>query len=438
VHEEVHAALRVALPTAFRLLLPILAQNSEPHVRIERRGTGWFSGYVPKPNFLAIVAVGQEELTKLGSPCLEAIKRHHPQYLGLVGSASTGRRLLFQDPASLLRGLVYRHAFHNGTDELNNEQVEKIIRDFESFIDDPCLSFRYIVELQKFNMDADGLSLPEGLTIRRLSDDEVSELHGGPYWSSGTSESLFYISGYAVVAEIVERKIFGGDPVESTEFAKLTTKLDRVLLAFRTFKSGQTGLNAIQVLGSEIGGRSSFGRIGDLPIPRFGPDYHLNATEIQQFLEHAAHIFSELDPALELACSRLSDAEARNRPQDRLLDAVIGLEAILLVSVGTDDRRGELSNRFSLNFSTLFDGAEERFRQYLIARDMYRHRSIIAHGGSIEGTNLRVGDERVSLDEAAYRACAMLRLVIKRFLPQETSPDFRIERWWEKQLFGLG
>jgi len=323
---------------------------------------------------------------------------------------------------------------------VNDEQIDALIHELEAFIDDPCVCLKCVVELQNFSMEAESISLANALSIRRLSDDEVSELHGGPYWSAARpSVSLHEISGFAVVAQITEPKRFGDSSmVQSSEFAKLTTSLDQVLLALRTFKSGQTGLSVIQIIPPDfLGFRSSLSRIGDLPVPPFGAGFQLSASEVEHFREHAARLFSPLDPAIELACSRLSDAEARNRYQDRLLDAVIGLEAVLLVSVGTDDRRGELTNRFALNFSTLHDGAKERFRQYLIARDMFGHRSTIAHGGDIKGDNLKLGDEKVTLIDAANRACGMLRFVIRRFLPEGASPTFRRERWWERKLFGL-
>jgi hypothetical protein len=439
MQEEIHAAFRGALPRAFELLLPLLAQRVEPYIRIERMENGWQTRQVQRPSFLGIAQDHQEELAQLGSSCIDAIRRHRPEYLGQVGSASSGRMPIFHDPAHLLRALVYRHAIQQGTAPVNPEQVHQLIRAVELFIDDPHIHFRCIVELLHFQMEAEFIALPNGLSIRRLSDDEVSEMHGGDYWNIvNPFLPRDTVCGYAVTAQFSEPKLFNDSPPSpSSEYADLISNLDQVLIALRTFKAGETGFSTVRMIGPEFfGPRASFGRTGDLPVPMFG-NYRLDSSEIDRFRQHASYVFAKLDSALELACSRLSDAETRNRPQDRLLDAVIGLEAVLLAVIGPDDRRGELVYRFAMNYSTFFNGAEERFRQSLIARDLYAHRSKIAHGGTVKGENLKLGEERVSLPAAARRACDMLRLVINRFLPEGTSPAFRTTRWWERQLFGL-
>ena len=428
MHNDVHVALRAALPEALRLLLPLFAENQEPWLRIQRVPNGWQSCYVNRPSIIPLAMACEAELATLGLPCIEALQQRHPQFLGLVGSAVTGQQVLFQGPAQFLRVLAFRYALRHGTSSVQVGQVEQIIGEFETFIDDPNLHLRCVIELTHFSMEAECIELSCGLCLRRLSDDEVSEIRGGLAWHVGNPIGMDSgISGYAVVTHLSLPKLFGADMGEAAQFAQMTANLDRLLLALRTFKAGQTGLSAIQIFPEGFtGARTGWGRLGDLPVPRFG-SYQLAAAEVECFREHANFFFNPLDPALELACSRLSDAETRNRPQDRLLDAVIGLEAVLLVSVGEDDRRGELSNRFALNYSSLFTGSEERFAQYLVARDMYGHRSRIAHGGTIRGDNLKLGQERISLPEAANRACEMLRRVVKRFLPEGTSPSFRRE-----------
>ena len=53
MHEEARTVLKAALPQALQLLLPSLAQTTEPHVRIERHGDGWQSSFIDRPSFLA-------------------------------------------------------------------------------------------------------------------------------------------------------------------------------------------------------------------------------------------------------------------------------------------------------------------------------------------------------------------------------------------------
>jgi hypothetical protein len=53
-----------------------------------------------------------------------------------------------------------------------------------------------------------------------------------------------------------------------------------------------------------------------------------------------------------LARETLADAEMRTKPEDRLVDAVIGMESLLLAGLTKDDRKGELKFRFSLHYSS--------------------------------------------------------------------------------------
>ena len=140
---------------------------------------------------------------------------------------------------------------------------------------------------------------------------------------------------------------------------------------------------------------------------------------------------------MELACSRLADAQTRIRPQDRLIDAVIGLEALLLAGLRPEDRRGELRYRFALHYSTLCPLPEKRHLSFRVAKDLYDLRSTIAHGGKLKENGCRVGDEKLKLEEAAKRACEALRSVINHFLPYAGAAPYKKPQYWEKNYFGF-
>lgn len=160
------------------------------------------------------------------------------------------------------------------------------------------------------------------------------------------------------------------------------------------------------------------------------------ADEIPKLVEHARLLFAASDSSMELACSRLADAEVRLRPQDQVIDSVVGMEALLLAGLAPGDRKTELSFRFSLNYSTLFTEPEERRRQYRIAKDLYSLRSTIAHGSTVDSKH-RIGDEKLTLDEAAKRATATLRTLIRYFLPMATTAPYKNHEYWERSYFGI-
>jgi hypothetical protein len=113
------------------------------------------------------------------------------------------------------------------------------------------------------------------------------------------------------------------------------------------------------------------------------------------------------------------------------------LEALLLAGMRREDRRGELRFRFSLNYAMLADGPENRDLAFRVARDLYDHRSAIAHGGEPgEAGVCRIGDETFGLGQAATRAMEVLRNVIGRFLPVANNAPYKSDQFWKKAYFG--
>jgi hypothetical protein len=140
---------------------------------------------------------------------------------------------------------------------------------------------------------------------------------------------------------------------------------------------------------------------------------------------------------METACRRLADAETRNRAEDQIVDAVIGMEALLLAALGKEDRRSELKYRFSIHYSTLFEGSMERRRTFKVAKDLYDLRSTLAHGSDVGRPPYRIGDERLTLAEAAQRAREALRNTINRFLDCPETALYKNPDFWERAYFGL-
>jgi hypothetical protein len=289
-------------------------------------------------------------------------------------------------------------------------------------------------------MDRQRIEFANNIVIRQLSEKELSEIDGGtiqnlglkPNWGFGPLE-------YVLEGEYEEQKIFSDQPISDfpvNNQLQFRENLDKAIQALRTFKDGQTGYDYI---------RFKSVNFCPVPLPAWGHgdlqlpigQYIVLEEEIAALQHHAALIFSKLDPAMEMACSRLSNAQTRLRAQDRLVDAVIGLEVILLAGLQSEDRRGELRFRFALHYSTLFSSPEERYKAFRVAKDMYDLRSTIAHGGIPNQSSCRLGDEKVTLDEAARYACKMLRNVVIYFLQDTNNVSYKRPQYWEKCYFGL-
>src|SRR5207253_2441648 len=147
-------------------------------------------------------------------------------------------------------------------------------------------------------------------------------------------------------------------------------QLDRAVMAIRTFTSRPIGYEVLRVKPKSL-----------YPVPGAGAkqwNEHipiamalLRVDEVRALQEYAGHVFAPLHPSLEMACRRLADAVVRPRARDKILDAVVGLEAILLAAAGKEEYRGELRYRFSINYSSLQSSPKERYQAFLLARNMY-------------------------------------------------------------------
>jgi hypothetical protein len=99
-------------------------------------------------------------------------------------------------------------------------------------------------------------------------------------------------------------------------------------------------------------------------------------------LPGAFRALSVAEPQVRLASRRLSQARLRNNEDDQIVDACIGLEALL--SSGRD----ELSHRLSLRAAAaLASHPTTPWRAglvYAAMRRVYEHRSTVAHGGEVK------------------------------------------------------
>jgi len=435
MHDEVKNAFRMGIAKAGAILQPLVHQFKEMHLVWTKQGDQWRGEGQERPALTTLFARSNQDLDAAGREFNDLLRRYHPQYAGLVGFL--GQRInLTHSPSYILSKAMLTLWERHHTFQPNGAAIEPLIQEFADFIDNRQVRLRFIAQLLNYRMDADTLALVEGLTIRRLSEQEVTDLHGGPVWL-GFGARKFTGDEYVIEGECNADLTFGNTPdAEPSILEEIRPKLDKAILALRTFKEGRIGYDYVQpqpLTFSPI--EPNYMIFGDLHVPR--GQYTISTDEMMPLRQHAQLIWSCSEPAMKLACSRLADAQTRSSPQDQLLDAVVGLEALLLAGLRHEDRRGELKFRFSLNYSTLFNTPEERHHAFRVAKHLYDLRSIIAHGGLSEAATHPVGDERLNLCDAAIRASAVLRDVIHRFLPQAGQHPYKNHQFWERGYFGL-
>src|SRR5262249_55842078 len=157
-----------------------------------------------------------------------------------------------------------------------------------------------------FSMDRSNLCLVRNVTIRKLSEAEVSSIHGGPIGLESTMTSRPNMpQEFAIEGQFEAQKASGEMlPGQPPGFIELRDVFAQVVRGLRTFKDGRVGFEAIH-LRARTFCPYSFPSLGsaDLFVPL--GNYHLARTELRSAARHIAYMFQRLHPALETACSRL-------------------------------------------------------------------------------------------------------------------------------------
>jgi Apea-like HEPN len=435
-----HANPKGLLKQAVQQCLPKLQSLSgnclSPHLVWKQTGERqWRGEWQMLPDIGQIFIGAETTIDTATKPFVESFFKYHPEYkgglslprFGFVNYGQLNQSFIF---LQLLRYLWKLHK----TFDLSENAIDKSVNEVEAFIDKSTVRLLFRSVLLNFHsQSSDLIELPEGLKIRRLSELEISDLHGGSMESMLFQRRIHNIQEFCIEGEIEESKLV--EPQEKNDELPNTDcvreKLDRAMLCLRTFKEGYVGYSLIQYFPVAFC-PFPFGSYNhsDLYVP-FG-SYEINIEEITSLKEHAKLIFGINEEAMRMACSRLADAEHRTRAQDSIVDAVIGMEALLLSSI--NDRQGELSFRFSLNYAMLFPH-EQRQSAFKFARDIYGLRSKIAHG-SFVGNECKIDGMKIPITDVAKKAKEALREIILNFLKNKDAL-YKNPEFWQRRYFGL-
>ncbi len=431
MHAEVEACLRETLPAALQHAA-CLPQAMVGFWEL-KRGSGEKGGFTARYDYRPYPPDGPDLCPSgLVKQIHDTMRAHHPEHLGGIGTAEYRSGLSAE---VLLRAMIFEIRSRHGTLDVGSEAVDTLIAEFGCFVDAGAIRTAYWAPIENLEVEPEVavIELPAGVRIRPLSDAEITELFARSMQVASIDEFLSFprLPGCAFVGEFDDPKFFSdqASPMP-TETRKVWATLQPAVTALRCFKAGPVGCRDFHTR-----------PIGFYPVlrrraERWGseiPDgrYLLAADEVDALQAFARHVMGPVHEALEIAVSRLSDAELRGTPRDKLIDSVIGMEAMLL-----HGETQELSYKFALRYASLSERPEQRLRDFEDARAIYKCRSLLAHGERVRDDHAaRIGGRWVSLHEAAETASAMLRRLLQCFLPDGVSPGFLRRDYWERRLF---
>jgi hypothetical protein len=437
MENEIKLALKQAILKSLPIFHKLSSQYQESNLIWSKRGdSGWQGIYEQRTSIHEVFMAAENQLQEAARDFANLFFSTYPDYgEGKLVGCSFGSGQLAHDKASILKKVIGYLWDRHETFDCSEKCVDVIVNEFAEFIDSPTIRICFQSQLQNYQMAASRLQLAENLVIRRLDPREISAFYNR--FGLHRRHDFIGIHEFVVEGELNVVKILSGKPiVADSSFDFVRAQLDTAVRCLRTFKEGYVGtdwfhLKFVKFCPLDVGSYGSWDRFVPPGI------YQISNDEIEALCGHSKNIFNLSEPAMETACARLTDAEARFRPQDQILDAVIGMEALLLAGLPKEERRNELKYRFSLNYSSLFELPEERWRAYKIAKDFYDLRSAIAHGSHSAKKDNRVGEEKLNDHETAKRAKNALRFLIKRFLPQSNTPPYKDPFFWEQAYFRI-
>ncbi|WP_437228252.1 hypothetical protein SH661x_000803 [Planctomicrobium sp. SH661] len=431
MHEESKARLKESIQNCLPILQSQLGNFTGRYRSWKKKGVGhWEAATRIDTDLHQLFRSTKSQIRATEVGFVESFIHRHPEYNGSVGFRGSGQNWGKTHGDFVVNCLWHIWNKHR-TFEVDENVVDAVVQEASNFIVNKTVHVQFHAQLINLQMECNSIEFPPNLRIRRLNEDEISRYHGGPIETLGffrpqtAGPYEFVLEGH-----LEEEIILGGThEAGETMLQRASSLLENTLLCLRTFKEGLVGYDCIFFsatsfcpLALGIAGRGVYIPCGT---------YSLSSAEIDPLLAHARLISGNNEKQMRMACFRLADAENRIKPEDKIIDAVIGLESLLLVG-----SKAELSFRFSLNYSMLFSEPEERRRAFKVAHDLYNLRSAIAHGAHQEKDKTTVGGDTIPLEVAGRIATATLRKVISYFLPHADSP-YKNSDFWQRKYFGF-
>jgi hypothetical protein len=389
---------------------------------------GWNGVVEALPSLRLIAICASEALAQINSAFADLYAERCSPWVGIDGLAGMQ---LTQDAAWLAKAAI--HTYWSADRAFDPDaRVEQAVNALEHFTDAASLRLCFQTLLWNFSSEEDLIDIGFGLQIRRMSCTELNACYGGPLTDIlfGMKRGAGRLHEFVLAGSMPALKSSG--PFNGIDYREMAfEKLDRTTQCMRAFKPGPVGFDAVSfsLEGFSPLPMGSFGR-GEI-IP--GGEYRIAASESAPLGKWHETLAPVTEPAMLLACSRLADAEIRRKPEDKILDAVIGMEALLLADHVAD--KGELSFRLSSRFAALESDITKRRSAFKLAKDLYSLRSVVAHGTPLKSP-VKLGSERVDPSKAANIATETLRSLIVRLVPMAAKKEYGKPEFWLDAFYG--
>jgi len=294
---------------------------------------------------------------------------------------------------------------------------------------------KYIVALwplKKFHLETDELVLDDGIKIRRISREELSNINK---WVAG--DIFKKRDEIQITIEYTYDENEFRMPEDADEWTQIAhqaatafceKKFIEIVALLRLFKDGDfhNPLENFQVPFWDNAGQGIHYNVCDRRIPE-DSNYILEREEVENFKEfyNKSLRFSD-DRRMFIALERFNLAYEKKRCEDNIIDYVIAFEALF----GTNEK-SRIGMRIELKSGFLVgDSKEEITEIYKFMRGVYDLRSRIVHGDEIK-IPMKIGKEDYYSDyQLKPDIIKIFREIISSFFDEERIMD-------KKEIFAI-
>jgi hypothetical protein len=281
--------------------------------------------------------------------------------------------------------------------DFDEGRAKAVYADLEASLECTQAIYSVVAPLQHFEGPDEDIGLDGTMLLRKLSEEELEHLWhlGGFTGMIDRSQALGW--SFGLVARLVTERN------APTNLSEVRSPVWRVVTALRLLKSGQVGVPAvIQRLREPAFGLPGGTATTSGPAPAaLGPSYRLLSEETEPVIAmYQALAEAASAEHLRIPLRRFNYAYERTRPEDRLIDHWVALEALFLPGI-SDELSFRASLRIAYYLATSPDQRQDIFDKMRLS---YKTRSEVVHGERPKADVRQVASDTEEILRRALRA----------------------------------
>jgi len=366
------------------------------------------------PSFETFITLHQGELAELTEfrSCIEycrestIFREHLSQMMDTKDTSEENIALYLKNEYLFM--LLSKLLHSVGGIKYDENEFDKLYLEIESHLASRFVRFLAIAPLKNFECAGREISFAEDIKISPIDSSELNTLIN--FDLVDAEMVVLHFPPHALKTHFIAEK---GIPIDSQI---PDGKLQEAIRALRILKKGTLWYDHIYCI--------PLSWEPPKPLTIFlnrsasGPRYTLEEGEGKRLLQIWKNLndMKRENRFIEIAVERFDYATLRRRPEDKLTDYIVALEALFLGA----NEKAELEYRLALRLATLIgESGQERVHIRRILKSAYAQRSSIVHGKKLKIA--QINGRKYSTEDLAVALEDYTRKSLQRFIPLATQ-----------------